>query len=91
MNLTLPRTLRLHRQTTVSQVLMLLAAAVWFLATLLASQLSNVVKLYEGYPLADLYEWAHATPPGARAHQRRCSRLRERDVSERSAIMSART
>ena len=58
MNLTLPRTLRLHRQTTVSQVLLLLAAAaaVWFLATLLASQLSNVVKLYEGYPLANLYE-----------------------------------
>src|SRR6266851_5760146 len=79
------------RQTTVSQVLLLLAAAagVWFLATLLASQLSNVVKLYEGYPLAKLSKWIHSVPPGVRAHRQRCSRLRARDISARSARVSA--
>src|SRR6266480_321558 len=74
------------RQAAASQVLLLLAvgAFVWFLATLLASQVSNVVKLYEGYILVDLYDLLpHRVPPGLAAHHRVSSRLRESDVAMR--------
>ena len=84
------------RQSPVSQVLAVLvvAALVWFLATLLASQWNNVVRLYEGYPLVRLSvfvnrtllnmgapAWLQADPPGVAGHRSRFLRLQRRAAS----------
>lgn len=81
------------RQTPLTQVLAVLAVAalVWFLATLLASQWNNIVRLYEGYPLVRLSvfvnrilirlgapAWLQGDPPGVAGHRRRYLRLQRR-------------
>ena len=81
-------------QSAVSQVLAWLgvAAGVWFLATLLASQWANVVRLYEGYPLLRLFGFLHRITRGRLsrawgipAHLRRRSRLERRVAKAKAA------
>src|SRR5512132_3051452 len=74
------------RQSPVSQVLacLTIAAGIWFLATLLASQSGGIFRIYEGYPLIWFVARVNRLlrgkrvfdPPGIGAHQRRWHRLR---------------
>lgn len=91
-------------QTAVSQVLawLAVAAVVWFLATLLASQWTNIVRLYEGYPLLrfsaliDLAlvkcgapDWVRSRPLGKAAHQRRFIKLKARATAQAGGAPSS--
>ena len=82
-------------QSAVSQVLAWLgvASVVWFLATLLASQWANVVRLYEGYPLLRIFAFLHSITRGrlsrawgVSAHLRRRQRLA--DKAERARAVT---
>ena len=46
-------------------------AIVWFIASAVASQWRGIVRLYEGYPLKDLYMKLGRPAPGVRWHQSR--------------------
>jgi hypothetical protein len=88
------------RLSPVTQILawLTVAAAVWFLATLLASQWTSIVKIYEGYPVLRIYEflnrglarvrapaWLRGKPLGIAAHQRRCHTIWKRAQSTAEA------
>ena len=53
-----------------TQILMVLVygAAVWFVASAVASQWRSIVRLYEGYPGRGLCRWLGLPTPGVKWH-----------------------